>query len=195
MDLVIKSNWLYVMDNVLTPEECEEVIKTADTLMGKSATLGVEIKGYRTSSNAYIEKDTQIPALQKINLITELLTELPSENQEQTCVVRYNKGEEYKTHYDYLDHGKNNYEDSKKELLRGGDRLYSVMFYLNDNMEEGGTVFTVPGIEIRPKTGRCVIWKNYVDGKINRDSEHAGLPVKEGLKYIAVKWVRENKFE
>ena len=45
MDLVIKSNWLYVMDNVLTPEECEEVIKAADTLMGKSKTLGVEIKG------------------------------------------------------------------------------------------------------------------------------------------------------
>ena len=194
MELVLKSEWLYVMDNVLTPEECKEVIMTAESLMTKSETIGQEIKDYRTSSNAYISNNTEIPALKKINLITELLTELPSENQEDTCVVKYKEGEEYKVHQDHLDHGHYNGEDSNKELERGGDRLYSVMFYLNDDMEEGGTLFTSPGIEIRPKTGRCVVWRNYVDGEVNNKSEHAGLPVKQGLKYIAVKWVRENKF-
>jgi prolyl 4-hydroxylase len=194
MELVLKSEWLYVIDNVLTPEECKEVIINADSIMEKSQTLGVEIRDYRTSSNAYIGKNTEIPALKKINLITEVLTELPLENQEDTCIVKYNEGEEYKVHQDHLDHGNYNDEGSNKELERGGDRLYSVMFYLNDDMEEGGTLFTSPGIEIRPKTGRCVVWKNYLNGEINRKSEHAGLPVKGGLKYIAVKWVRENKF-
>ena len=34
------------------------------------------------------------------------------------------------------------------------------MFYLNDNFEGGGTLFVEPNIEVRPKTGRCVVWKN-----------------------------------
>jgi prolyl 4-hydroxylase len=111
--------------------------------------------------------------------------------------VRYEEGEEYKVHQDYLDHtgsGRTNDDETQKELSRGGDRAYTVMFYLNDDIEEGGTFFTSPGIEIRPKTGRCVVWKNYIDGKVNTRSSHAGLPVKKGLKYIAVKWVRINKF-
>jgi len=88
MELVLKSDWLYVMDNVLTPEECEEVIVTAESLMKKSTTIGEDIKDYRTSSNAYIDEDTEIPALKKINLETEMLTELPLENQEHTSVVK-----------------------------------------------------------------------------------------------------------
>jgi len=195
MELVLKSDWLYVMDNVLTPEECEEVIRTGESMMTKSTTVGIEINDYRTSSNAFINKDTEIPALQKINLITESLTELPLENQESTCIVKYNEGEEYKVHKDNLDHGGHNNEETNIELERGGDRLYSVMFYLNDDMEGGGTFFVAPGIEVRPKIGRCVVWKNYINGVVNNKSAHAGLPIEKGVKYIAVKWVRENKFE
>lgn len=88
----------------------------------------------------------------------------------------------------------NQTEEGKAEMARGGDRMFSVMFYLNDDFEEGGTLFVTPNIEVRPKTGRCVIWKNYLGGKPNAQSMHAGLPVKEGIKYIGVKWVRENKF-
>jgi len=185
------------MDNVLTPEECKEMIEYADNLMYKSTTVGKIIDGYRTSSNAYIPNHTDLPLIKKMNMVTEILTELPIDNQESVCIVRYEEGEEYKVHQDYLDHtgsGRTNDDETQKELSRGGDRAYTVMFYLNDDIEEGGTFFTSPGIEIRPKTGRCVVWKNYIDGKVNTRSSHAGLPVKKGLKYIAVKWVRINKF-
>ena len=47
---------------------------------------------------------------------------------------------------------------------------------------------------IRPKKGRVILWKNYVDGEQNIMSEHAGMPVTKGKKYVGVKWVRENKF-
>ena len=192
MELVIKSDWLYVMDNVLTSEECKELIEMANPAMEDSDTVGPDIKGYRTSSNTYIPKNTDNKLIQAINLITEGLTELPTENQEDICVVKYLEGEEYKKHCDFM--AGNQTEEGKAEMARGGDRMFSVMFYLNDDFEEGGTLFVTPNIEVRPKTGRCVIWKNYLGGKPNAQSIHAGLPVKEGIKYIGVKWVRENKF-
>tara|TARA_R110001583_G_scaffold155567_1_gene307236 strand:- start:6429 stop:7010 length:582 start_codon:yes stop_codon:yes gene_type:complete len=192
MELVLKSDWLYVMDNVLTTEECEELISMGTPSMGDSSTVGKIIEGYRTSSNTYISKEIDNKMIQKINLVTEGLTELPTENQEDICVVKYLEGEEYKQHFDYM-YG-NQSEEGKAEMDRGGDRIFTVMFYLNDNFEGGGTLFVEPNIEVRPKTGRCVVWKNYLDGKPNTRSMHAGLPVDGGIKYIGVKWVRINKF-
>ena len=192
MELVIKSDWLYVMDSVLTPEECKEIIENGDPNMSKSETVGEEIKGYRTSSNTYVGNKST-PLMEKISLITEVLTEIPMKNQEDLCVVKYEEGEEYKPHHDYFTH--QNHEEAREEESRGGDRVYTVMFYLNDDFEEGGTLFLEPNIEVRPKTGRCVIWKNYLDGKPNGKSFHAGLPIKTGVKYIGVKWIRKNEFK
>ena len=48
-------------------------------------------------------------------------------------------------------------------------------------------------LEIKPKIGRCVVWKNYLDGKPNVMSTHARLPVESGEKYIGIKWIRESK--
>tara|TARA_R110001606_G_C15250684_1_gene637349 strand:- start:85 stop:666 length:582 start_codon:yes stop_codon:yes gene_type:complete len=192
MELVIKSDWLYVMDNVLTPEECKELIKMAEPEMESSSTVGKTIHGYRTSSNTYISKDNDNDLIQKINLVTEGLTELPIDNQEDICIVRYLEGEEYKKHCDYM--ADNQTDEGIAELERGGDRVFTVMIYLNDEFEEGGTLFITPNIEVRPKTGRCVIWRNYLNGKPNTNSMHAGLPVKNGEKHIGVKWVRQNKF-
>ena len=192
MELIIKSDWLYVMDNVLTSEQCKELIEMAAPTMNDSTTVGTVIEGYRTSSNTYLSKDMDNKLIQAINLITEVLTELPTENQEDICIVKYLEGEEYKKHCDFM--AGNQTEEGKAEMDRGGDRVFTVMFYLNDDFEEGGTLFVTPNIEVKPKTGRCVIWKNYLDGKPNQKSMHAGLPVKEGIKYIGVKWIRENKF-
>jgi len=192
MELVLKSDWLFVMDNLLTSEECKELINMADPTMNDSTTVGIVIDGYRTSSNTYISKEMDNKVIQAINLITEGLTELPIENQEDICIVKYLEGEEYKQHHDYM--ADNLTDEGKIEMERGGDRIFTVMFYLNDDFKEGGTLFVTPNLEIRPKTGRCVIWKNYIEGKPNRNSMHAGLPVKDGIKYIGVKWVRQNKF-
>ena len=103
MELVLKSDWLYVMDNVLTPEECKKVIEIGEKYMEKSTTMGEYKEGYRTSSNAYVSNRYDDPIIQKINLVTEVLTELPQDNQEELCIVRYDQGQEYKVHHDFLD--------------------------------------------------------------------------------------------
>ena len=139
MELIIKSDWLYVMDNVLTPEQCKELMDIAEDKMHRSTTIGKEITGYRTSSNCYLPKDSEDEVVKITNTITEYLTDLPIENQEDICIVKYNKGEEYKEHYDWLVDDPS--DEGKMEMLRGGDRMYTVMFYLNDGFEDIGESF------------------------------------------------------
>jgi prolyl 4-hydroxylase len=49
---------------------------------------------------------------------------------------------------------------------------------------------------VTPKKGRALAWKNLKDdGSPDYESLHAGLPVLAGTKWIAVVWIRENKFD
>ena len=189
MELVLKTNWLYVMDNVLTDEECDELINESDVNMKKSGVVGEKREGYRTSFNTFISNDKELNSIKELNLITQTLTDTELETHESLCIVRYTEGQEYKAHHDYFCK-----ETMSEQLKRGGDRMFSLLFFLNDDFEGGGTIFTKMGLEIRPKKGRVILWKNYVDGEQNIMSEHAGMPVTKGKKYVGVKWVRENKF-
>jgi prolyl 4-hydroxylase len=50
-------------------------------------------------------------------------------------------------------------------------------------------------ITIKPEKNKMVIWDNLnQDESLNYDSLHAGLPVKSGVKYIAIIWIRKNQF-
>tara|TARA_R110000765_G_scaffold282120_1_gene379308 strand:- start:208 stop:780 length:573 start_codon:yes stop_codon:yes gene_type:complete len=189
MELVLKTNWLYVMDNVLTDEECDELINESDVNMKKSGVVGEKREGYRTSFNTFISNDKELNSIKELNLITQTLTDTELETHESLCIVRYKEGQEYKAHHDYF-----HKETMSEELNRGGDRTFSLLFFLNDDFEGGGTLFTKMNLEIRPKKGRLILWKNYLDGEQNIMTEHAGMPVTKGKKYVGVKWIRENKF-
>ena len=56
----------------------------------------------------------------------------------------------------------------------------------------------IDNLKIAPKTGRCIVWQNIFllnilgepEISYNEDSLHAGLPVINGEKWIATKWIR-----
>ena len=182
MELVLKTHWLYVLDNVLTDEECDELIKESETSMEKSGTVGEKIDGYKHNK--------ELNSIKEMNLITQTLTETKLNQHEDVCIVRYEQGQEYKAHHDYFCK-----KTMSEEWERGGDRIFSLLFFLNDDIEGGGTIFTNFNLEIRPKKGRLILWRNYLNGEQNKDSKHAGMPVVSGVKYVAVKWIREKKFK
>jgi prolyl 4-hydroxylase len=102
-------------------------------------------------------------------------------------------GEEYKPHHDFFHINTDYYENIIKS---GGQRTHSFLFYLNDNFEGGETEFTTKKIKISAKRGRMLIWENLdYNGDPDMDSLHAGLPVVGGEKWVAIVWVRENKFQ
>jgi prolyl 4-hydroxylase len=62
-------------------------------------------------------------------------------------------------------------------MARGGQRIWSIMVYLNEVEEGGGTAFPELEIEVIPERGKLLAWNNVTEQGLNYDSLHIGLPV------------------
>ena len=138
---------------------------------------------YRTSQTAMVfdpfNKDRAVlPLLYRAGM----LLGLPCTNVETVYVTRYGEGEFYKAHEDFY-------------AGFDGDRLYTVLVYLNDLGPDqgGGTVFEKLKVGVNPKRGRAVIWTNTnPDGSYHQETRHEALPVKNGAeKWVIQLWFRK----
>lgn len=180
-----------IIDNVLTPSECDELIKLGVPQLKTATTLGENISGYRTAEGSWIFEET--PLTEKVQQIISVITGTPKENQESIHVVKYEIGGEYKEHHDYFPPNQSYTEHS---LGTAGQRTTSCLFYLNDDFKGGETLFPIKNIKITPRKGRLLIWSNIdKNGVEDGESLHAGLPVIEGTKYIVIIWIREKRFQ
>lgn len=176
--------------NVLSVDECNELIQMSKYKLVKASTLGEKMKDFRTAENTWIYDKNVLT--DKIKNIVSEKTNLPIENQEQIHVVKYNIGGEYKEHHDFF-HPNTTY--FKSEIQKGGQRIYSCLFYLNNDFDGGETNFPKVNYKVKPEIGKLLIWKNLNDDlSLNYNSLHAGLPVIDGEKLICIIWVRETNF-
>ena len=204
-----KNDYVWISDGVLSSEECDSIIKEAEPKMEDSVTLDseearadsedYEFKDWRTSMGTgifrkdYNSQQDFFSVLEKIEKVVESISGLPPSHQEQLQVLRYFPGEEYKVHHDFFDEGSDYYERVTKE---GGQRLYSIMFYLNTVTKGGETHFPkLDNLKVSAVKGRALFFKNTIDGIPLYESLHAGLAPIDDTKWIAVKWVRESVCE
>ena len=82
-------------------------------------------------------------------------------------VVRYHPGDFYKAHRDSGPYNP--------------DRYFSVVFYLNDDFQGGGTYFPDADYTVVPVQGQALLFPS--------DYLHHAERVLEGTKYIAVTWM------
>jgi prolyl 4-hydroxylase len=175
--------------NILSVDECNELIKISKDKLVKALTYGKN-EEYRTANITWIDEKTELT--NKIKNIVSEKTNLPIKNQEDIHVVKYNIGGEYKVHYDFF---RPNTNHLQSEVQNGGQRMYSCLFYINDDFDGGETDFPKVNYRVDPQIGKLVIWKNLNDDlSVNYNSIHAGLPVISGEKWICIVWVRENNF-
>ena len=107
---------------------------------------------------------------------------------ESLSLISYKEGQEYKNHYDSLPEP----NDKKQWNLDGAQRVKTAICYLNDDIQGGATSFAKLGLNIQPKMGSVLSFDN-VDEKLIpiKGTYHAGEPVKEGVKWVVTKWVRQ----
>ena len=197
------SDTVWFADNVLTEKECQDIINASKNSLSRSTVLKGEsendssLNKGRTSQNAWLlAKDLDINsdafnALLKIERITESFTDQPIKNQEGLQVLRYSEGEEYQPHHDFFH---DNHKEYDRCMMEGGQRLWTVYFYLNDVEEGGDTFWPRLDVKISPKIGRVAIWQNIVNGEVFHPSLHWGKPPTKGEKWGCTKWVREREF-
>ncbi len=120
------------------------------------------------------------------------LTHLPVENGEPIAVLHYGAGDEYRPHYDYFDP---RVPGRDVPLSRGGQRLATFMIYLSSVSAGGQTRFPEAGLTIDPSPGTGLFFFNVLpDGQLDPASLHAGLPVEQGRKWLATRWIREHAY-
>jgi prolyl 4-hydroxylase len=184
-----------VMHDFLSAEECDQLIAEGGGKLAPSQVVGKngvsEASTARSSSGTFLTHHTEL--IRRIEQRIARATMLPVENQEAFYLLRYEVGQEYKTHPDYF--AKETDEAADVVDRMGGQRVATVLLYLNDVEGGGGTRFAKGGIEVTAKRGQALFWWDcHANGTVDPNSWHAGLPVEKGIKYAATKWIRERAF-
>lgn len=183
-----------VFENLLSAEECDEMIALAQLRLARSETVQVdtgssEVNEARTSQGMFFERGEH-PVCTVLEARIAALTGWPVENGEGLQVLRYGPGAEYKPHYDYFDPV---HSGTPAILARGGQRVASLVCYLNTPVRGGATTFPDVGLEVAAVKGHAVFFSYDRPHPATR-TLHGGAPVVEGEKWVATKWLREGRF-
>lgn len=184
-----------VFGNLLSDEECEAIIAEARPRMQRSLTVdnqsgGESINDDRTSNGMFFQRGEN-ELIRRIEERIARLLNWPLENGEGLQVLHYRPGAEYKPHYDYF---APNEPGTPTIVKRGGQRVGTLVMYLNEPTRGGGTTFPDAGLQVVPRRGNAVFF-SYDRPDPSTKTLHGGAPVLEGEKWIATKWLREREFK
>ena len=148
---------------------------------GSEATKG------RTSLTCHMSKKIQPAPI----LLTKIqaLTNKPFGHMELPQVARYTDGQRYVEHYDGVDP---HTEAGRAFCANGGQRVGTVLVYLNDVPDGGATAFRRVNFEVLPKKGRALIFfPGFMNGELDTDALHAGMPAVD-VKWVSQVWLRQS---
>jgi hypothetical protein len=144
LEIGTDSPWIVILDDFLTRKECDMLIKLGEkqgfvpSSYHDNSNVTVHGGSHRTGSTAWCTDDKCRLSMKSILKKVEKLTKIPQENYELQ-LVRYQEGEFYKRHHDYLPEQAQKFE---------GPRLVTIFFYLNVRIAficlcaEGGIMMT-----------------------------------------------------
>ena len=183
-----------VFGGLLSDEECDALIEAAKPRLSRSLTVatktgGEEVNADRTSQGIFFQRG-ESELVRRIEARIARLVNWPEINGEGMQVLQYVPGTEYKPHYDYFDPAE---PGTPTILKRGGQRVGTVVMYLNEPEKGGGTVFPNVHLSVAPKRGNAVFF-SYERPHPSTRTLHGGAPVTAGEKWIATKWLREREF-
>jgi prolyl 4-hydroxylase len=185
LKIIVPSN-LWIVDNFLSKEECDSMIKLIEEKGFDDATVnigagnyGVIDKDFRDCKRCMIDdfKTSEI-IIERIKNILPIVNEggILSSVNERFRFLKYFPGNKFKNHSDGL------FERKLTDHLERS--VFTIQIYLNEETTGGETIFfnedlfeETDGIfKCEPKKGRIVIFRQF-------RFEHCGAEVIEGIKY------------
>ena len=123
------------------------------------------------------------------------LTNLHFSQAENVQALHYELGEEYDAHLDAFPLNTERAQTGPKGIK--GNRVCTILLYLNEVADGGATVFTELNKGVKPKAGRCVLFSNtYIGTQVpDPKTRHQAQPVLAGEKYALNLWFRNVPLE
>ena len=192
--MTLRNPRVVVFGGLLSDEECDAMVADAAPRLSRSETVVVETGGNevnpsRTSQGMFFGRG-ETPVCQRVEARIAALLNWPLVNGEGLQVLHYRPGAEYKPHHDYFDPTQ---PGMAAVLQRGGQRVATLVMYLNTPLQGGGTVFPDVSLEVAPIKGNAVFFSYDRPHSVTR-TLHGGAPVIAGDKWVATKWLREGEF-
>ncbi len=183
-----------VFGGLLSDEECDALTELARPRLNRSETVdnstgGSEVNAARTSEGMFFERG-ETPLIDRIEQRIAALVNWPLAHGEGLQILHYGPGAEYRPHHDYFDPV---HPGTATILKRGGQRVATLVMYLNTPLAGGATTFPDVALEVAPIKGNAVFF-SYDRAHVVTRTLHGGAPVVEGEKWVATKWLREGVF-
>jgi prolyl 4-hydroxylase len=194
---ISNSPQIYICKSFLSEEECDSIIEsgrkslTRSTVVDDKSSKGL-FDNRRSSLGTFILKKREPTAARKLRVLAEEVTGISQKNGEDLQLLYYGVGAEYQPHFDYFDPST---PGGFFHYHRGGQRVATLIVYLNTPVAGGETIFPKGGIKVFPVKGSAILFYNVdSNGDVDPRSFHGGAPVIEGEKWIATLWMRESEF-
>uniref|UniRef100_A0A7S3PTI8 Fe2OG dioxygenase domain-containing protein n=1 Tax=Chaetoceros debilis TaxID=122233 RepID=A0A7S3PTI8_9STRA len=175
---------IYTVPDFLSHSECDFLIAAAQDCFIPAPIIGKEqdeLSTERTSSTCYFTRDDFPDYLSKVSLLTGQAVE----NCEWPQVGRYLPSQQYHPHFDALDLSS---DEGQRASLNGGQRIVTVLAYLNDIQAGRGGQTDFPklnNLQIQPKKGMALVFfPASMDCLVDLDALHAAKPAMD-TKYIS----------
>jgi len=183
---------IFYLTGVLSDDECDTLVRDSAARIEGSTVVDPQTGRFvpdarRTSSGTYFARGAT-PVVQALEQRLAVLSGLPEPNGEGLQILYYQVGGEYRPHFDYFDPAT---PGCAAQLERGGQRLLTIILYLNAVDSGGGTIFPELGLEFLPQKGAALMFASLDrQGQLQKRSLHGGSPVTAGCKWIATRWIR-----
>jgi prolyl 4-hydroxylase len=185
-----------VFGDVLSPDECAEMIERSRHRLKRSTTVNPDtgkedVIRNRTSEGIWYQRGEDA-FIERMDRRIASLMNWPVENGEGLQILHYGTTGEYRPHFDYFPPDQ---PGSAVHTAQGGQRVATLVIYLNDVSDGGETIFPEAGMSVAARQGGAVYFR-YMNGQRQLDplTLHGGAPVLGGDKWIMTKWMRERAY-
>ncbi len=174
----------------LTRIECDHLVAIAEPSLVRSMVIDprtgiTSVDPIRTSREMAFADAFPDLIVHEAELRLAAVAAHPLDLTEPMVSLHYAPGGQYLPHHDFY--------SEEAMAMPGhhltGQRVATVIVYLNRVQRGGGTAFPRLGVEVAPEEGAALTFRNVgATGAMLEDSLHAGLPVLAGEKWIATLW-------
>lgn len=180
-----------IYEKIISEDDANYMIKKSESLFTPSTILSGEDTNIRKSQTYWLSKHDEV-GKKIVQKVCEIVY-MPFENAEDIQIVKYEPGGFYKEHHDACCDKTDDCVDFCKD---SGQRMATMVIYLNDNFEGGSTKFQNLNKEYKPTKTSGILFRPLATNtnKCHPLALHSGTPVISGIKYIANVWIREKKF-